>query len=248
MPLSVGRSAATWATMLASARPPSQGPKSAAATAPTMPQNARLWLHVPWKSGLAHPARIISESAFGRNCAAPTTRNVSGRGSSDAIASAIPRWPNCMVSPGRKSGDTLGPCRQADLKRDGSRSRRAGPVARHEAGPQQGTRPLVQGHDDAGDDRRDRACDENLGGDGNQKTERREEPDAGRAPEEGGEQVFPHGILRHRGEHRHDPIRNRAPGAQPDREERTPLEQCERLPDHPRAPRRLEARDRKSVV
>src|SRR5207245_1386290 len=75
-----------------------------------------------------------------------------------------------------------------------------------------------------------------------QKTERREEPDAGRAPEEGGEQVFPHRILRHRGEHRHDPIRERAPGAQPDREERTPLEQCERLPDHPRAPRRLEAR------
>src|SRR3989454_9300402 len=87
---------------------------------------------------------MISESAFGRNCAAPTTRNVSGRGSSDAIASAIPRWPNCMVSPGRKSGDTLGPCRQADLKREGSRSRRAWPVARHEAAPQQGARPPVR--------------------------------------------------------------------------------------------------------
>src|SRR2546427_10866005 len=114
---------------------------------------------------------LISESAFGRNCAAPTTRNVSGRGSSDAIASAIPRWPNCMVSPGRKSGDTLGPCRQADLKRERSRSRRAWPVARHEAAPQQGARPLGHRHDDAGDDRRDRAADENLGGDGKDKTE-----------------------------------------------------------------------------
>src|SRR5438034_1350670 len=157
---------------------------------------------------------MISESAFGSNCAAPTTRNVSGRGSSDAIASAIPRWPNCMVSPGRKSEDTLGPSRQADLKRERSRSRRAGPVARHEAAPQQGARPLVQHHDDAGDDRRDRARDENLGGDGNDKTEGCEEPDAGGAPEDGREQIFPHGILRHRREHRHDPIRNRAPGAQ----------------------------------
>src|SRR2546422_2715240 len=43
--------------------------------------------------------------------------------------------------------------------------------------------------------------------------ERREEPDAGRAPEESGEQVFPHRILRHRGEHRHDPVRDRAQGA-----------------------------------
>src|SRR5438094_835417 len=47
---------------------------------------------------------MIRESAFGRNCAAPTTRNVSGRGSRDAIASAIPRCPNCMVSPGRGPG------------------------------------------------------------------------------------------------------------------------------------------------
>src|SRR5207249_7323283 len=158
----------------------------APASAPPALENRRPGLHVPWKSGLAHPARIISESAFGRNCAAPTTRNVSGRGSSDAIASAIPRWPNCMVSPGRKSGDTLGPCRQADLKRERSRLRRAWPVARHEAAPQQGARPLVQRHDDAGDDRRNRACDEHLGGDRNQKAERREEPDARRAPEEGG--------------------------------------------------------------
>src|SRR5947208_2094918 len=119
MPVSVGRSAATWATMLAIARPPSQGPKSAAATAPTMPQNARLWLHVPWKSGLAHPARITSESALGRSCAAPTTANVSGRGSSEAMARAIPRWPNCIVSPGRMSGDTFASARQANFKRRG---------------------------------------------------------------------------------------------------------------------------------
>src|SRR6266571_9310212 len=90
--------------MLANARQPSQGPNSRAAAAPTATQNARLWLHVPWKSGRAQPARMTSESALGRNCAAVTTANVSGRGSSDAIASAIPRWPNCIVLPVEESG------------------------------------------------------------------------------------------------------------------------------------------------
>src|SRR2546429_5251274 len=37
-----------------------------------------------------------------------------------------------------------------------------------------------------------------------------------------------HRIPRDRSEDRHDPIRNRAPGAQPDGEERTPLEQHKR--------------------
>src|SRR5207247_9799382 len=93
--------------MLANARQPSQGPNSRAAAAPTATQNARLWLHVPWNSGRAQPARMTSESALGRNCAAVTTANVSGRGSSDAIASAIPRWRNCIVSPGRRVGATV---------------------------------------------------------------------------------------------------------------------------------------------
>src|SRR2546421_8418029 len=39
--LSVGRSASTCATMLASASPPSQGPNSVTASAPTAPQNKR---------------------------------------------------------------------------------------------------------------------------------------------------------------------------------------------------------------
>src|SRR5437763_4805200 len=67
MPVSVGRSAATCATMLANASPPSARPNSSTATAPTPTQQARLWLQVPWNSGRAQPARMASESALGRN-------------------------------------------------------------------------------------------------------------------------------------------------------------------------------------
>src|SRR5436309_4085721 len=101
MPVSVGRSATTCRTMLTSVSTPSHGPNTTLASAPTAAQNGRLWLQVPWNSGAAHPARIRSESALGRNCAAVTTAKVSGRGSIEAIASAMPTWPNCIVSPGK---------------------------------------------------------------------------------------------------------------------------------------------------
>src|SRR5204863_56686 len=48
--------------------------------------------------------------ALGRNWAAVTTAKVSGRGSIEAIARAMPKWPNCIVSPGRDPGTRWAQC------------------------------------------------------------------------------------------------------------------------------------------